>query len=240
MTLASDFPCQNPSSKAIGRFLPAALLLFSAGIQPLFAQSAPAVSPSALEQAHKVDEHYNHLQSLKSSFTEQYDGLGMSRTESGTMLLRKPGKMRWDYISASGSTGKLFVLDGKYAWFYAPGDSQVQRIPASKLDDLRSPLRFLLGHTKIESELEGLKLAPGPSGTYTLTGIPKGQQKRIAKLTLSVSAAGAIQQILIQEVDGARTQFRFSGEEANPAIPESSFHFTPPAGVPVVDSLPPV
>jgi outer membrane lipoprotein carrier protein len=190
--------------------------------------------------AHKVDDHYNHLQSLKSSFTEQYEGLGLSRTESGTMLLRKPGKMRWDYTGANGKTGKLFLLDGKYAWFYAPGDSQVQRIQASKLDDLRSPLRFLLGHTKIESELDGLKLNGDSNGNYTLTGIPKGQQKRIAKLTLTVSASGAIQQIVIQEIDGARTEFRFSGEEANPAIPESQFRFIAPAGVPVVDSLPPV
>jgi outer membrane lipoprotein carrier protein len=193
--------------------------------------------------ARRVDEHYNHLQSLKSSFSEKYDGLGMSRTESGTMLLRKPGKMRWDYTAAAGQPGKLFVLDGKYAWFYAPGDSQVQRIPASKLDDLRSPLRFLLGHTKIESELEGLNLATDPSGksaSFTLTGVPKGQQKRIAKLTLSVSAAGAIQQIVIQEVDGARTQFDFAAEQANPTLPDSTFHFTPPVGVPVVDALPPV
>jgi outer membrane lipoprotein carrier protein len=233
------------SSKAFGGviFASAALLLFGASASPAFAQAPQASLPSAIEIAHRVDEHYNHLQSLKSSFTEQYEGMGISRTESGTMLLRKPGKMRWDYTGASGKTGKLFVLDGKYAWFYAPGDSQVQRIPASKLDDLRSPLRFLLGHTKIESELEGLKLtsdSSGKSASYILTGIPKGQQKRIAKLTLSVSATGAIQDIVIQELDGARTEFKFAGEEANPAIPETEFHFTPPAGVPVVDMLPPV
>jgi outer membrane lipoprotein carrier protein len=238
MTPVCNLSPQTKSSKAFGRVAStsAALLLFSASLIPGSAQA-----PSVLDLAHKVDEHYNHLQSLKSTFTEQYDGLGMSRTETGTMLLRKPGKMRWDYTGDSGKpTGKLFVLDGKYAWFYAPGDSQVQRIPASKLDDLRSPLRFLLGHTKIESELDGLKLADASSGNYTLTGIPKGQQKRIAKLTLGVSATGAIQQIVIQEVDGAKTEFKFTGEEANPAIPESEFHFTPPAGVPVVDSLPPV
>jgi outer membrane lipoprotein carrier protein len=219
----------------------ATLLFFCASASPISAQSPPA--PSAIELAHRVDDHYNHLQSLKSHFTELYSGLGMNRTETGTMLLRKPGKMRWDYTGANGNTGKLFVLDGKYAWFYAPGDSQVQRIPASKLDDLRSPLRFLLGHTKIESELDGLQLANDPSGksgNYTLTGIPKGQQKRIAKLTLTVSATGAIQQIVIQEIDGARTEFRFAGEEANPSIPATEFHFIPPAGVPVVDALPPV
>ncbi len=199
--------------------------------------SSQQVALSANDLARRVDEHYNHLQSLRAGFSEEYDGLGMHRAESGMMLLRKPGRMRWEYQS---TPGKVFVLDGKYAWFYAPGDTQVQRIAASQLDDLRSPLRFLLGHTKIESELVGLTLANGPAGSYILSGQPKGQQKRIAKLALNVSATGTITAIEIDEADGAETRFRFSNEEANPAIPESAFHFTPPAGIPVVDALPPV
>jgi outer membrane lipoprotein carrier protein len=195
------------------------------------------MTPSANDLARRVDEHYNHLQSLKANFTEQYDGLGMHRGEAGVMMLRKPGRMRWEYDSTS---GKVFVLDGKYAWFYAPGDTQVQRIAASQLDDLRSPLRFLLGHTKIESELTSLTLADGPSSTYILSGQPKGQQKRIAKLSLHVTAAGVITGIEIDEVDGAQTRFSFTGEQPNPVLPESEFRFVPPAGIPVIDGLPPV
>ncbi|WP_263352296.1 outer membrane lipoprotein chaperone LolA [Acidicapsa acidisoli] len=210
-----------------------ALLLFAASLSVAGQQ----VALSANDLAKRVDDHYNHLQTLKASFKEQYDGLGMHRSEAGVMMLRKPGRMRWEYQSTA---GKVFVLDGKYAWFYAPGDTQVQRIAASQLDDLRSPLRFLLGHTKIESELQGLTLATGPGGTYTLSGQPKGQQKRIAKLSLTVTAAGAITGILIVEADGAETRFNFTDEAANTSIPDAAFHFAPPAGVPVVDALPPV
>ncbi len=213
------------------RFSLASLLLFVA------ITMAHAQQPTAMEMAKRVDEHYNHLQSLKAGFSEQYDGLGMHRNESGTMLLRKPGRMKWEYTSTA---GKVFVLDGKYAWFYAPGDTQVQRISASQLDDLRSPLRFLLGHTKIESELQKLTLSAGSNGIYTLTGVPKGQQQRIAKLSLTVTATGTITGIKIEETDGAQTSFSFTSEEPNAAIPQSEFHFTPPAGIPVVDALPPV
>jgi outer membrane lipoprotein carrier protein len=66
------------------------------------------------------------LRSLKAGFTESYEGLGIKRAESGTLLLLKPGRMKWEYSSPA---GKLFLLDGKYAWFYSSGDSQVQRIP---------------------------------------------------------------------------------------------------------------
>jgi outer membrane lipoprotein carrier protein len=136
--------------------------------------------------------------------------------------------------------GKLFLLDGKYAWFYSRGDSQVQRIPARQLDDLRSPLRFLLGHTELEKELTGLTLAPAPNGRYALSGRPKGQEQRVARLTLTVTADGTITGIEIEEADGALTRFTFTGEQPNVVIPAAAFHFTPPAGVPVVDALPPV
>ena len=112
-----------------------------------------AQQPTTHDLAQRVDNHYNHLKSLKAEFTESYEGLGRTRTESGTLLLQKPGRMRWDY---SRPAGKLFLLDGKYAWFYSKGDPQVQRIEAKKLDDLRSPLRFLLGHTQLEKEIDRL------------------------------------------------------------------------------------
>jgi outer membrane lipoprotein carrier protein len=196
-----------------------------------------AQSPSAHDLAQRVDRHYNQLHSLKAGFTESYEGLGMKRTESGTLLLLKPGRMRWDYSSPA---GKLFLLDGKYAWFYSQGDPQVQRMQSKQLDDLRSPLRFLLGHTELEKEMDTLTLASAAGGRFTLSGQPKGQEKRVSRLTLTVTADGTITGIEIEESDGALTRFTFTGEAANAAIPAEQFRFTPPAGVPVVDAAPPV
>ncbi|MGC9157845.1 MAG: outer membrane lipoprotein chaperone LolA [Terracidiphilus sp.] len=187
--------------------------------------------------AQRVDRQYNRLHSLKTGFTETYEGMGVRRSESGILLLAKPGRMKWEY---SDPVGKLFVLDGKYAWFYTPGDSQVQRIPARELNDLRSPLRFLLGHTEIEKELSNLTLAPAPGGRFTLSGQPKGQERRVRLLTLTVTAEGTITNIEIVETDGATTRFSFTRQQPNAPIPAAVFHFTPPAGVPVVAGLPPV
>ena len=199
-----------------------------------FSTTAQAQTPAAI--AAKVDHRYNTLKSLRVQFNETYAGMGMQRSESGTMLLKKPGKMRWTY---SHPAGKLFVLDGKYAWFYAPGDAQVQRLPASQLDDLRSPLRFLLGHTQLEKELANLTIAPADKG-YVLSGVPRGMEKRIASITLNVTAEGTILSMTIEEVEGARTSFAFSKEEPNAPVTPNDFLFTPPANVPVVEGLPPV
>jgi outer membrane lipoprotein carrier protein len=211
------------------------LLLVAALLSAGLAAQKP--SPTAKELAARVDRHYNQLHSLKAAFSETYQGMGVKRTESGTLLLLKPGRMKWDYSSPA---GKLFLLDGKYAWFYTRGDPQVQRIPAKQLDDLRSPLRFLLGHTELEKEMGSLTLAAVGNGNFTLTGQPKGQEQRIQRLTLTVTAAGTIIAIEIEETDGALTHFTFTGEEPNGPVPADTFHFTPPAGVPVVNALPPV
>src|SRR6185312_13605406 len=144
-------------------------------------------------------DHYNHLTSLRAHYVEHYTGMGMDRTESGTLLLKKPGRMRWYYDKPP---GKVFVLDGKYAWFYTPGDAQAQRIPAKQLDDLRSPLRFLLGHTQLQKELENLTVTPEGSG-FRIAGVPKGMEQRIKLLTLVITPAGVIQQIRLEEIDGA-------------------------------------
>ena len=37
--------------------------------------------------------------------------MGMNRHETGTLLLKKPGRMRWTYAKPA---GKLFVLDGNF------------------------------------------------------------------------------------------------------------------------------
>ena len=209
-------------------------VLFTAA---LLSVCALAQQPTAKDLAARVDKHYNALTSLKAAFVESYQGMGIKRTESGTLYLAKPGRMRWEY---SQPAGKVFVLDGKFAWFYAEGDPQVQRLQAKQLDDLRSPLRFLLGHTQLEKELNGLAVTPVASGGFTLTGQPRGQENRVRRIALSVEADGAITGIEIEEMDGALTRFRLSGQQPNIAVPAGIFHFTPPVGVPVVDAAPPV
>ena len=68
---------------------------------------APCTSAEDVQTvAAAVDAHYNHLRTLQTEFTEVYRGSGMERTESGTLWLKKPGKMRWEYRSPR---EKLFV-----------------------------------------------------------------------------------------------------------------------------------
>src|SRR5215467_7290876 len=96
----------------------------------------PAQTPKLATVANGVDDHYNHLKSFKAAFTEIYQGPGISRNESGTLWLKKPGRMRWEYHTPR---EKLFLIDSQTAYFYVIGDRQAKKTPAKNLDDLRSP-----------------------------------------------------------------------------------------------------
>jgi outer membrane lipoprotein carrier protein len=208
------------------------------GLLPLvLALQLHAQTPTDQSQAALIDKHYNALHSLSVHFTQKYDGMGMHRQESGILLLKKPGKMRWTYAQPA---GKLFVLDGQNAYFYSPGDTEIPRVPAKKLDDLRSPLRFLLGHTQLAKELNNLQLTPAENGAFTLTGIPKNMEQRIASLSITASSDGAIQSMRIEETDGAINTFTFSNEQSNAPATNSDFVFHAPTGTHIIDGMPPV
>jgi len=199
-----------------------------------FGAAAPAADLRQLVQ--KVDQKYNRLHTLETQFTEIYQGGGMDRTESGTLLLKKPGKMRWEYRSPR---EKLFLSDGRDAWFYLPGERQVRKSSMKKLDDLRSPLGFLLGKTRLEKELQGLSFAPDVAplnqGDYVLRGVPQGLADRVSQVLLEVSPEGRIDRIILQQADGAVTEYRFSGQKEDVPVADAFFHFDPPAGTEVVE-----
>jgi outer membrane lipoprotein carrier protein len=202
------------------------------------AVASPVPDVHSIAQA--VDEHYDHLHTLQAEFTEIYRGAGMERTESGTLWLKKPGKMRWEYRSPK---DKLFLSDGKDAWFYVPGERQARRTAVKKLDDLRSPLAFLLGKTKLEKELQGLSLVRDPdpdvvplaTGNVVLRGVPKSLADRVSHVLLEITPDHWIGRIVIDEVDGSVTEYRFSSQRENVTIPDRQFQFTAPAGVEVIE-----
>ena len=209
-------------------------LLLGFGTSLLWAQPNRV---TAREAAAKIDARYNRMKSLRADFTENYSGAGIDRTESGTLWLKKPGKMRWDYTSPR---QKIFLIDGHTAWFYVPGERQARRTTLKNLDDLRSPLRYLLGRTHLDKELRGLSLAvdvtPEKAGDEVLRGVPVGMEDRVSEVLLESDPQGYLRRIEMDELDGSKTVFQLNQQQENPAIPDGEFHFTPPAGVEVLQS----
>ena len=197
----------------------------------------PCLAQDIHQIAEKVDKRYNSLNSLQTQFAETYRGGGITRNESGMMYLKKPGRMRWDYESPS---KKMFLTDGKTAWFYVPGEKQARRTSVKKLDDFRSPLRYLLGRTKLEKEFSGLSILTNDQnaapGNVVLEGVPKGMEDRVQAARLEIGPDGSIVRISIEELDGSFTEFRFQGPKENVQLSDSRFKFAPPEGVEVMEA----
>ena len=221
-------PRMNPPA----RFRPIVLVL---SVILVTTTSATAL-PNIHTVVRLVGEHYNHMQSLQADFTEIYQGSGIERVESGTLWLKKPGKMRWEYRSPQ---EKLFVGDGKNAWLYLPAEKQVRKSSMRNLEDLRSPIAFLLGKTKLEKELQMLSFAPDVqvwrSEDSMLRGVPRGLEDRVSQVLLEITPNHQIARILIHGVDDSITEYRFSDQKENLELPDSKFRFSAPAGSEVVE-----
>lgn len=191
---------------------------------------------SARQVAERVDRHYNSLATLEADFSESYAGAGLHRTESGKLWLKRPGRMRWEYRQPR---EKLFVTDGHQAWFYVPGEKQARRAPLKKLDDLRSPLAYLLGRTQLEKEFSGLSLAPDAApdaaADVVLRGVPR-HMAGVTQVLLEVTPDGYFSRIEVAGEDGSTTTFRFSSQRENAPIADTRFHFSPPAGVETINT----
>lgn len=218
------------------RGLRAALMVSLTAASLMLITGSVASAADVKAVAAGVDAHYNHLRSLEATFTEIYKGSGMDRTESGTLWLKKPGKMRWEYRSPR---EKLFVSNGKDAWFYVPDDRQARKESAKKLEDVRSPLAFLLGKAKLEKELRGLSVAPDiqptEPGNLVLRGVPTALADEISEIVLEVTPESRIVRLIVQGVDGASTEYRFSEQKEDVAIADGRFNFKAPAGTEIVD-----
>jgi len=186
--------------------------------------------------AARIDQHYDHLQTLEADFTETYTGAGISRVESGELFLKRPGRMRWEYRQPR---AKLFVTDGRTAWFYVPGERQARKAPLKSLEDLRSPLAYLLGRTKLNKEFRGLAVAtdvrPETPGDIVLRGIPL-HLGGVTQVLLEVTPQARFARIQVDQDDGSVTTFRFSNQRENLPISADRFQFSPPPGVEVIET----
>src|SRR5689334_15076451 len=92
----------------------AALLVFPA----ISLAQAPG-RPSADEAARGVQRHYDQVKDFSADFTHTYQGGVLKKTisERGTVQIKKPGRMRWEYTAPE---RKTFVSDGRKIYSYIP------------------------------------------------------------------------------------------------------------------------
>ena len=179
-----------------------------------------------------IEQRYNSAKSLQVSFNESYSVGGRQRpSESGTLTLRKPGRMRWDYQNPP---GKLFLSDGKQVYLYTPQDKKVERLKLKDPDDYRAPLAFLLGKLDFSREFQDFKWKAA-GADYDLTAKARSQNLPYDSMEMLVTPDYRIKKLVVTGQDGSLLTFLFDAERVNPRVDDTIFRFHMPEGAKFAD-----
>jgi len=207
-------------------------------LAPLLLLLAPALALSASSElellVNALQTKYARLASLAADFTQIYTAPGeRTRRETGHLLLKKPGKMRWDYTAPE---TKLYVSDGKLIYEYLPAERLATRTKVKETSDLRAPFMFLLGRGNLRRDFKRIEFAdesPVRAGHRVLRLIP-ARASEFRELLLEVEPQTlTLARLSFIDRQGARSDFLFSNLRENVPADDAQFTFKPPAGVEV-------
>ena len=199
---------------------------------------APPAAPTGSSDAdlarslvRRIEERYGRTTDLVARFTQAYRSglLGREIVERGVLSIKQPGRMRWEYTDPE---KKLFVSDGRTFYFYVPADRQVV---VSEQDATRSlAARLLSGRGGLLDEFDASLDEPPEEGVFRVKLVPRREQPDVERAFVDVEPSGRIRSILLQDVQGSRTRFRFESVRENTGLKDKLFRFDVPAGVEVV------
>ncbi len=181
-----------------------------------------------------IQAKYSRMKGLAAKFEQVYTGRdGRTMRESGHLLLKRPGKARWDYTSPE---RKLFVSDGKNVFFYVLGDRQAAKSSVRASADPQIPFLFLLGRGNLRRDFSRIELvgdeAPIGAGNRLLRLFPKRAPEEFKQLLVEVDPQSfEVRRLVIFERNGARMDFVLTNLRENYVAADSEFQFNPPPGV---------
>jgi outer membrane lipoprotein carrier protein len=210
------------------RFVLSALLLMAA------AAAAGQERPPALETARAVQQKYDRVRDFTADFTQVYEGgvLKKKSTERGTVQIKKPGRMRWEYTAPD---KKVFVSDGRRMYSYIPADKQVIVSPVPSDDEATTAVLFLAGKGNLPRDFAVSYAETAPDGTWTLRLDPKQKQRDYDWLVLGVDPKTMqIRSLTAADQQGGRSTFQFSNYRENTGLADGVFTFKIPRGADVI------
>jgi outer membrane lipoprotein carrier protein len=215
-------------------------LVALAAVVAVVTLAAAQAPPSADALAAAVQAKYAAVADFSASFVHTYRGgvLKKEATERGTVLILKPGRMRWTYDAPE---RKVFVADGRRLYSYIPEDRQViiSEIPAG--DEAATPALFLTGKGNLTRDFSVTRPdVPDPMpDTYTLRFTPRKPENEFEWMALLVDRTTMqIRKLVTVDGQGGQSTFAFSNIRQNTGLRDAAFQFVVPRGVDVVTRRP--
>jgi outer membrane lipoprotein carrier protein len=187
---------------------------------------------------------------LQAAFLERYFETGREvRSEAGTAYFGRPGKMRWEYRSPEPN---LYVIDGKWSWFYVPADHTVTRMRAKQSSDWRTPLALLAGEMKVSRICARVTVDTSTRAVIAANVVLRCELRGSAparrdrdrspvsetdgdRVLFEVNPVnGELARILVSDPGGVQVEFQFTNWQFDPQLDSKLFRFEPPKGVAIV------
>ena len=228
-----------------------ALLLISLALAaPLRARAASPAAPSGADEpaaarlplkdvVDHVQKRYDAAKDFRARFNQTLTNAAFGRKTSsaGEVLLKKPGRMRWNYTQPE---PKMYLADGNTLWLFEPEDKQAFKQDL-KSSQLPAALAFLAGQGKLAAEFDISAADPkSPYGTprdYVLSLSPKTPQAQVKRILFVVDPKTFdVRESVITDQQGNVNDLLFSDIRTNTSIPDATFRWSPPGGVRVIDA----
>lgn len=209
-----------------------------------------ATEPTARELAQALQRKYDGIRDFSADFIHKYRGgvLKKELIERGHLLVKKPGKMRWEYQAPE---QKLFVSDGVKAYSYIPQDRQVIVSSIPPGDDLGAATLFLTGKGNLLRDYTVSRVAPQSSAAngaresssarnnLALKLVPKSPQRDYDWLVIEAAPDSLqLRGLVTADAQGGEASFSFANLKENTGLADKEFIFTIPRGVDVVTDSP--
>jgi outer membrane lipoprotein carrier protein len=200
------------------------------------AEPAPAADP-AKDLVNKIEARYQKTTDLTAEFAQPTSVRGFASAihSSGRVYLKRPGKLRWDYLEPT--LEQIFVQNDRVQ-FYIPEHKQVLNGQLSKMADSQAPLRLLQGIGRLDEHYRVALMPDGARGDgglplLTLT-LPEGGPDQ-PRIVVEVEATTHfLRRVELHDVNGNVSTFTFRAIKANTGLKDDLFVFTVPKGVAVI------
>ncbi len=216
------------------RWTLATLVVLSIGLA-LPARSQSRSPPPIDDLVRNLQTRYDSVRDFSADFEHRYSGgvLSTSIVEHGTVLVKKPGKMRWRYTS---SEEKLYISDGKMFYSFFPLDRQVIVAEVPPDDRASTPALFLAGKGNLVDDFTAVYAnEPEVPGSWVIRLTPEISGADYEWLTLTVDRESlAITGLSTEDVQGGRSVYLFTNLVENRGVPDSAFDFEIPDNADVI------
>ncbi len=214
--------------------LAGSLLTVVAGGAETRPAGGPAGCPDPATIVRRLQERYDETRTFRANVRQEMKvtSLDLSDVSEGTVVFKKPGKMRWDFRTPR---AQEIVSDGALLWIHQPDDRQVLKAPFRAAFVSTTPVSFLLGVGRITDDFEPRADARGCTADRLYVALASKRGEDVGALAFGVDRATYdIVEAAITDPLGNVTTLGFSGIARNVDVPDATFEFTVPSGVDVI------